>query len=60
MNDQKIRTSRTPNASFIPRFMESRNRAWLTADRLRLHRDLFIAGEIIRAGGMEATPFHAE
>jgi hypothetical protein len=39
--------------------MGFRNRAWLIADCLRLHRALFMAGEIMRAGRIEATPSHA-
>jgi hypothetical protein len=56
---KKIRTSRTPTASFMPRFMGFRNRAWLIADSLRLHRALFLAGKLMRAEGIEATPSHA-
>jgi hypothetical protein len=39
--------------------MDFRNRAWLVSDSLRLHRALFMAGKIMRTGGMEATPSHA-
>jgi hypothetical protein len=43
----------------MPRFMGFRNRAWLIAESLRLHRTLFMAGEIMLAGGIEATPSHS-